>query len=109
MNIANNEMIVSFPPDRIVRMPVPKNAEEIIKKTQKNHINRLVEDQANLLASRLSMSGVDISSEDFQRQFALSIECLRASIYGTVGLTHPMQKPMAEMIKEIEIVIQGKD
>ncbi len=77
-----------------------------IRKNQKNHINKMIEEQANLLACRLSMNGVDISTEDFQKSFALTIECLRAAIYNTVGLSHPMQRPMQEMIDEIEIIIK---
>ena len=104
-----NTNLVLFPSDRIVRVKLPESTQEAIQKTQKTHINQIIEEQADSIASRLAMSGVDISSDDFQKAFALSIECLRASVYATVGLHHPMHRPMKEMIEEIDIIIERKD
>jgi hypothetical protein len=48
------------------------------------------------------MHGVDIDSSDFERHYALSIECMRSAVYKSFKLSHPLQDPMEDMIRVIE-------
>ena len=107
MNVAN--VVISFPEDRIVRIPIPESTRELVANTQKHHVNHLLEEQSAFILTKLLMSGVDISNEQFQKNFVLVMECLRASIYETLQITHPLQNPMREMLEMIEDILLLKD
>lgn len=105
----NANVVVSFPIERIIRTPIPESVQENVKKTQKDYVNRLVDENATILVARLAMAGIDISTEDFQKSYALAIECLRSTVYMTLGIGHPLQEPIVEMIKAIEDCSINKD
>lgn len=107
MNAAN--VVISFPEDRIVRIPIPESTKELVIQTQKEHVNRVLEEQSAFMLTKLLMSGVDISDERFVKNFVLVMECLRASILETLEITHPLQNPMKEMIETIEDVLNLED
>lgn len=97
--------IIQFPKGRIIRTPIPATLKDNINKTKKNYINKMIEESASNLAKYLSMSGINITSEEFQKNYALSIECLRSTVYKTFDLTHPLQQPMKNMIDSLEDII----
>ena len=65
-------------------------------------INEMVDYHASRLVTDLSMEVVDVDASGFDKDFALAIECLRAGIYKTCELDHPLRKAMDEMIEKIE-------
>jgi hypothetical protein len=101
--------VISFPIDRVVRTPVPLSTKKQIIRSQKQHINRIIEENATNMVSRLAMAGVDISTDDFQRNYAFTIECLRSTLYESLGIHHPLQSPMKEIIHTIEDFATKKD
>ena len=101
--IAN--VVISFPEDRVVRTQKPKTTKankKLVADQQKLHINRLIEENASLLATRLVMSGINIGTDDFERNYAFTVECLRSALYKSVGLRHPLQDPINDIIRTIE-------
>lgn len=100
MNAAN--VVISFPKDRVVRMFLPPSARKEAERTKKFYADKTVEDHATGLVDSLAMSGVDISTDEFQKNYALTIECLRSTVYKSFGLKHALQPAMKEMIKSIQ-------
>jgi hypothetical protein len=76
--------------------------EEIARLAKENYINQMINHYAEYVATQLSMHGVDIDSSDFERHYALSIECMRSAVYKSFKLSHPLQDPMEDMIRVIE-------
>ena len=96
--------VIDFPLERIVRDNITTlggNRKNILN-TRMKVINQLVDYHATRLVTDLSMDGVDVDALGFDKDFALSIECLRAGIYRTCELEHPMRKAMDDMIDKIE-------
>lgn len=103
----NANVVIAFPTERIVRKPtsIPTDT----KNVQKEYINGIVNDNAMILISRLAMAGIDISIDDFQKRYALVVECIRAITYDTFGIFHPLQEPITELIRAIESIPVKKD
>lgn len=95
-------VIIAFPQDKVVRLQIPIKNNDIIKKIQKHLMNTLVEENANLLAYRLGLAGINIGADEFQKNYALTIECLRATLYKSLNLHHPLQLPIEKLIEAIE-------
>ena len=76
------------------------------KKTEDNakesYVNHIIDHYAQMLLKNFSLHGIDVSTKDFDKQFALAIECLRASVYKSYGIQHPLHEPMSELIRAIE-------
>lgn len=101
-------VVVSFPPEKIVRVPTPESMNDAVIIAQKNYLNFLVDENATILISRLAMAGIDISSDEFQKFYALTVECLRSSVYRTMNFHHSLQIPMKDIIRAIENTIKLK-
>ena len=97
----NSNTVILFPADHIVRINPSKISEDDIKVYKKRVINNLIQTYIDSLIYRLIDSNVDISSDDFQKNFAFTMECLRASIYQTVGLRHPLHGVITSLIESI--------
>jgi len=107
--VSSANVVVSFPEDRIVRLAIPESTKDFVVNTQKEHVNRILEEQSTFLLTKLMMSGVDVSTEEFQKNFTIVMECLRASVLETIQISHPLQHPMREMIEMIEGILLLKD
>ena len=101
----NANTVILFP---IERVAVRDNIESLggnrqkILDTRMNIINQMVDYHASRLVAELSREGVDVDASGFDKDFALAIECLRAGIYKTCELEHPLRKAMDDMIGQIE-------
>lgn len=96
--------VIDFPFERVVRDNITAlggNRQKIMD-TRMNIINQMVDFHASRLVADLSMEGIDVDASGFDKDFALSIECLRAGIYRTCELDHPLRNAMDEMIAKIE-------
>lgn len=103
MKNANGQIkLVMFPKDRIVRSVLPAANQQTVETAKKNIINNLVDTYAEKMASNISLHGIDITANNCDKHYALTIECLRSSLYKAVDLQHPLQEPMEAMIDRIE-------
>jgi len=97
--------VILFPIDKVA---VRDNIESLggnrqkILDTRMAIINQMVDYHASRLVADLSMEGIDVDAIGFDKDYALAIECLRAGIYTTCELEHPLRGPMDTMIKQIE-------
>ena len=102
-NSANNNLI-QFPGSAIKRynaVPLSKNKESV-EATQRDLLTQMVDFHAHHLLQILALDGIDVESDDFDKYFALSIECLRATIFNTLDLDHPMLPFLKDMIIHVD-------
>ena len=84
--------IVKFPESRIVR-EVPPNIEEIKKAKEKGlqkHAETIVEDLIVNILDAMENYGIDVETDDFQRDFSFAADAMRASIYRSFNLDHAL-------------------
>jgi hypothetical protein len=84
--------IVKFPTNRIIR-EVPPNIEEINKAKEKSlqkHAETIVEDLVLSLIDAIENYGIDSEIESFERDFSFVADGLRATIYRSFNIDHPL-------------------
>jgi hypothetical protein len=94
---ANN--IVIFPKER--RDHPLQSLEEImahIDESRVEHISYLVEDISEYVIQRAEMEGFRVTDPDYTKSTMLFIESMRAMLYSTVKLNHPLHKITPEII-----------
>jgi hypothetical protein len=102
-NSANNNLI-QFPRSAIKReniVSLTKNKESV-EATQRDLLTQMVDFHAHHLLQIFALDGIDVESEDFDKYFALSIECLRATVYNTLDLDHPLLPFLKDMIVHVD-------
>lgn len=84
--------IVQFPTSRIVREHQP-NVEEIEKAKEKSlqkHAETIVEDLFLSLLDAMENYGIDVDSEQFERDFTFASDAVRATVYRSFGIEHAL-------------------
>jgi hypothetical protein len=84
--------IVKFPTNRIIR-EVPPNIEEINKAKEKSlqkHAETIVEDLVLSIIDAIENYGIDSETESFERDFSFVADGLRATIYRSFNIDHPL-------------------
>lgn len=101
--IANTSNLLPFPKERIMRLRVPDGlSAEYVERSKINYLNSIVEHFSDQLIRALVAAGIDVVSGDFSKYFAAMIECLRAAVFRSGGIEHPLIGQMTAMIAEIE-------
>lgn len=105
MDNMNSNNVVQFPLDRI-RNTIAEHASKSVKKIEEvaieTYFNQVVDYYAEFMLHDLANRGVSLTHSMFDKFFALTVECLRASIFKTFDINHPLQEPMTYMIEKIE-------
>ena len=86
--------IVQFPANRIVREIAP-NVEEIERAKEKGlqkHAETIVEDMFLSMMDALENYGIDVETEQFERDFTFAADALRATVYRTFGIDHGLHE-----------------
>ncbi len=102
-NSANNNLI-QFPKSAIIReitVPLTKDKESV-EATQRDLLTQMVDFHAHHLLQIFALDGIDVESDDFDKYFSLAIECLRASVFNTLDLDHPMLPFLKEMVAQVD-------
>lgn len=93
--------------DNVVLFPKARNGgslqslEEIIEHisdNRKEHISFLVDDIAEYVFQRAEMEGFHVMDEDYIKPTMLFVESLRAMLYKTARLEHPLHKITEDVI-----------
>lgn len=82
--------VFKFPEHKIVR-EVPPNIEEIEKAKEKgkqNYAEDIIVDLAENMLNALDSYGLDQETKHFDKDFAFSLEAIRALIYRTLSIEH---------------------
>ena len=110
--MAANTVVLHFPQSRIVRLneTAAQNLENLNEtEAKKEYLDELIEDQLDAVLQALFLNGVNIKGEEFNRLVAVSIECLRAATYQSIGVDHPLHPQMEQMAVEIENTLPSKE
>lgn len=94
---ANN--IVVFPKSRS-RNPL-QSMEEIldhIAENRREHISYLIEDISHYVIQRAELEGYGVTEEEHSKSTLLFIESMRAMLYSTARLSHPLHKIAIDVI-----------
>ena len=95
--------VVEFPKSKIVRQAqVDVEAIELAKERSlitfaDNIMDELIEN----LASDIENAGIDIEEHAFLKDFSLTVDALRATVYRTFGLPHSLHGFIDENVKVI--------
>lgn len=94
---ANN--VVMFPKARN-RNPLQTMDEILdhIAENRKEHISYLIEDISDYVIQRAELEGYRVMEDDHQKSTLLFIESMRAMLYSTARLSHPLHKIANEVI-----------
>ena len=92
-----SDNIIEFPKDRIVgdKLNLPKTEEDLVKSITLNRmmlVDEVVNTLLNSMGSKLFFHGFPIDQEEFFKDYVLVGEMLRAVLYDSVGVEHPLQE-----------------
>lgn len=99
MNPVSNNVVI-FPKAPREGAPL-QSLEEIIEHisdNRKEHISFLVDDISEYVFSRAEMEGFHVLSEDYIKPTMLFVESLRAMLYKTARIDHPLHKITEDVI-----------
>lgn len=85
--------VVEFPRSKIVREI--NNEESILKAKEKGKIkyaDDIVEGLIEIVVDDLEQQGIDIDDEYFLKDFSMSVDALRATVYRQFDIDHPLHK-----------------
>tara|TARA_A100001011_G_C14053453_1_gene732895 strand:- start:189 stop:533 length:345 start_codon:yes stop_codon:yes gene_type:complete len=112
LNDSANTNLIQFPKSAIIKreniVALHKNKESV-EATQRELISQMIDYHAHHLVQVFALDGIDIESEDFDKLFALSIECLRATVYNTLDLHHPLLPVLKDMAEKVEMAVDVKE
>jgi len=86
----SDEKIVQFPKNKIVR-EAPVDIEVLEKAKEKgiqNFADNIMEDIVSYMIGDLENYGIDVESDQFIKDFSLTADSLRATIYRSFDLNH---------------------
>ena len=104
MDDSANNNLIQFPRSAIHReqmVSLTKNKESV-EATQRDLLTQMVDFHAHHLLHIFALDGIDVESDEFDKYFAVSIECLRASVFNTLDLDHPMLPFLKDMIVHVD-------
>jgi len=88
--------IINFPPSKIVR-PIPSEFEEQMRlKGKKQFLESTTNEISQILFDYIAEYGIDTDSDAFIKDFAFTVDVIRAMISRTLELEHPILKLIDE-------------
>jgi len=89
--------VIQFPKEKIPGLPQTKEeVYEKIKESQTVYINEMVDMYGKNLLHAISQDGFELAEEGFIKDFAFTLETIRASLYRNAGIDHPLQKSITD-------------
>jgi hypothetical protein len=92
--------ILSFPQDKIVRVPSAELLEKLKSQGTKNFADGFAEEIANILMMELNEGGLDCDDEAFSKDFYFLVGSVKALIYRSFELEHPLHVVIDQAIIE---------
>lgn len=108
--------VVKFPANKIVR-DITQSSEEIEKSKERGRqkfAEDIMEDFIMTLHDALESYGIDTEGDIFDGDFSITIEMLRAAIYRTLNLKHPLHEFIDKHVQVVDtetkiVEIEDKD
>lgn len=102
---SNNKNIVEFPKNKIIR-EVPPNIEALQQAKEKGlqkFADSVVDDLVGQIMDNLDNYGIETDSKDFIKDFSLTVDSLRSSVYRTFELKHTLQEFVDKNVKIVNM------
>lgn len=107
--------VFEFPKNKIVREVQP-NIDEIERAKHKsllNYADMIVDDMVGNMLDAFDNYGIEVEKEDFQKDFAFSVDALKATVYRYFGIEHSLHSFIDENVKivpkELADVMNGEE
>jgi hypothetical protein len=95
--------ILEFPKHKIVR-EVPKEvSEERMKKAERKFAESIVDEITGALIGELDNYNLDVSSEEFSKDFVLASDAIKAVVYRQFGIEHHLHTFIDNNIKFVAL------
>ena len=92
--------IIKFPSD--YKPETLSDVQEKIDMAKEKYVNALVDHHCSQLLANISLSGIEIETDDFMKDFAFTIETVRSAMYRSMRLSHPLQDQIDEAIELVD-------
>jgi hypothetical protein len=99
-------VLLDFPKSAIIRDTTAQTNERIAAAKEagvKNFADAVANDIGEDIALNLSSCGIDIETEQFQKDFTLLYAIMAGMIYRAVDLTHPIHPYMDDSVKAVSL------
>lgn len=93
--------IFEFPKNKIVREVLP-NIDEIERAKHKsllNYADMIVDDMLGNMLDAFENYGIEVEKDDFQKDFAFTVDALKATVYRYFGIQHTLHNFIDENVK----------
>jgi len=94
--------IIPFPKEHTGKRNNPKDLiRDELEENKRNYIDDLLDHYVHQLVNRFSSHGIDVKTKDFILHFAYTVESLRAALYTSMDLYHPLQNHIEKSLDKI--------
>lgn len=107
--------VYEFPKHKIVREVQP-NIDEIERAKHKsllNYADMIVDDMLGNMLDAFDNYGIEVEKDDFQKDFAFTVDALKATVYRYFGIEHTLHGFIDENVKivpkELADVMSGEE
>lgn len=96
--------VIKFPKEnpRINAQETLSDVQKKIDKAKEKYVNSLVDHHCSQLLAGISLSGIEIETDEFMKDFAFTVETVRSSMYRSMGIEHPLHEQIDEAIDVVE-------
>tara|TARA_S200002703_G_scaffold104466_1_gene90634 strand:+ start:106 stop:468 length:363 start_codon:yes stop_codon:yes gene_type:complete len=78
------------------------DVQEKIDMAKEKYVNGLVDHHCSQLLANISLSGIEIETDAFMKDFAFTVETIRSAMYRSMRLSHPLQEQIDEAIELVD-------
>ena len=97
---ANN--VVNFPsPLEFKDLSTPEGLGKHFDENKKLYLNSICDFYATQIINKMGTHGFGIYDDQFLNDFTMTVECLRATIYRSLEIDHPLHPEMDRMVELI--------
>lgn len=102
--------VLEFPKHKIVREIAPKIAEveEAKEKGKQKFADEIVYDLIGNIHDALESYGIDTETNDFDKDYSVVIDMLRATVYRSMGIKHHLHSFIDKHVSVVKIEKDGK-
>jgi hypothetical protein len=96
--------IVEFPKHKIVReIPTDEGVVSEAKiKGRMNYADGIVDDMVDIMLEELENQGIDVENDFFMKDFSMTVDALRATVYRQLDLEHGLHNFIDENVRMID-------
>jgi hypothetical protein len=98
---ANN--VIKFPKFTASHPQTGEELGQYFDQNKKAYIDYITDHYCSHLYNKLGSHGFQILDDDFITNFSYSVETIRCALYQTLGLEHPLEEHIIDMLEIIDL------